>query len=272
MYIRKIVEELTSKGIELYSEESGVLRYKAPKGTVTPDIKEVLRKYKNEIIDYLKDNVSQTFQNKIQQRYEKFPLTDIQNSYVMGRNNMYELGGVGCHGYLEIVFDEVLNIEMMENAWNKVIQKHDMLRAIVFDVGYQIVQESVPYVHIPCIDLRNDKEHSEEKKVQLRNNLSNKQYELGKWPMCDLAISLEDNRSILYFSLDMLIADFLSMNIILNDLEWYYRNPEEEINHPTLYRDIINYQNQLNAISGSKQTVLRSKTDAMRSERTNLDY
>ena len=27
-----------------------------------------------------------------------------------------------------------------------------------------------------------------------------------------------------------------------------------------------------NAISGSKQTVLRSKTDAMRSERTNLDY
>ena len=82
----------------------------------------------------------------------------------MGRNNMYELGGVGCHGYLEIVFDEVLNIEMMENAWNKVIQKHDMLRAIVFDVGYQIVQESVPYVHIPCIDLRNDKEHSEEKK------------------------------------------------------------------------------------------------------------
>lgn len=245
MYIRKIVEELTSKGIELYSEESGVLRYKAPKGTVTPDIKEVLRKYKNEIIDYLKDNVSQTFQNKIQQRYEKFPLTDIQNSYVMGRNNMYELGGVGCHGYLEIVFDEVLNIEMMENAWNKVIQKHDMLRAIVFDVGYQIVQESVPYVHIPCIDLRNDKEHSEEKKTQLRNNLSNKQYELGKWPMCDLAISLEDNRSILYFSLDMLIADFLSMNIILNDLEWYYRNPEEEINHPTLYRDIINYQNQL---------------------------
>lgn len=115
----------------MYSEESGVLRYKAPKGTVTPDIKEVLRKYKNEIIDYLKDNVSQTFQNKIQQRYEKFPLTDIQNSYVMGRNNMYELGGVGCHGYLEIVFDEVLNIEMMENAWNKVIQKHDMLRAIV---------------------------------------------------------------------------------------------------------------------------------------------
>ena len=36
--------------------------------------------------------------------------------------------------------------------------------------------------------------------------------------------------------------------------------------------DRARIEKEVAAISGSKQTVLRSKTDAMRSERTNLDY
>mgnify|MGYP000273185138 CR=1 FL=1 len=33
-------------------------------------------------------------------------------------------------------------------AWNKVIAKHDMLRAIIYENGYQRVQKDVPEVKI----------------------------------------------------------------------------------------------------------------------------
>lgn len=253
MDIKKVLEELSEKEIQLFSEGENDLRYKAPLGAVTPEIKSFLKENKIEIIDFLLRQTKLSFTQNPKERYEKFTLTDIQNSYVMGRNNIYELGGVACHGYLEVVFDEVIDISGMEQAWNKVIQKHDMLRAIVFDVGYQIVQETVPYVQIPVIDLRGNSENREAKKEKLRKELSNKQYPLGKWPMCELAVCIEENRSIIHFSLDMLIADFLSMNIILNDLEMFYRNPEMDIVQPVLYRDVVNYQNQLKTFAGPER-------------------
>ncbi|ACL21978.1 amino acid adenylation domain protein [Desulfitobacterium hafniense DCB-2] len=240
MTIEKRMKEFRNQGIVLWPEGTA-LKFKAPKGVVTEEIRSFLKENKQRIIQYLEGNQQAAWARNRAGRFNKFPLTDIQNSYVVGRNKHYELGGVACHGYLEIEFEEILDIERLETAWNKVIQKHDMLRAIVYDVGYQIVQETVPLVRIPAIDLRgggNDKGRE-----ALRKSLAHKQYPLGQWPMCDVAVSIDEEKSVVHFSVDMLIADFSSMNIILNDLEHFYRNPEEPISYPTLYRDSVMYQN-----------------------------
>lgn len=244
MDVKKVINELRVKGIVLWSEGK-TLKYKAPKNTITVEIRNVLKSNKQNIIEYLNNNNQVAFDRNNAGRNNRFPLTDIQNSYVIGRNNIYELGGVACHGYLEVVFDEVLDVKYLEAAWNKVIQKHDMLRAVVYDVGYQLVQETVPYVSITAVDLREGSEESQKKRKKLRDSLANKQYRLGEWPMCDVAVCIEKEKSIVHFSVDMLIADFLSMNIILNDLEFFYQNPDAAISYPTLYRDIITYQNEL---------------------------
>jgi len=249
--VKKMINGLRDKGIMLWSEGK-VLKYKAPKDTITAEIRSSLKRNKQDIIEFLNNNNQVAFERNNAGRYNKFPLTDIQNSYVSGRNNVYELGGVACHGYLEVVFDEVLAGKHLEAAWNRVIQKHDMLRAVVYDVGYQLVQETVPYVNIAILDLRGESENSQEKREMLRDNLANKQYRLGEWPMCDVAVCIEKEKSIVHFSVDMLIADFLSMNIILNDLEFFYRNPDAAISYPTLYRDIITYQNELK-VTNSKE-------------------
>lgn len=112
---------------------------------------------------------------------------------VLHSPTMYELGGVACHGYIEMSFDKVLDIKRLEIAWNKVIQKHDMLRAIVSNSGYQIVQEAVPYVTIQCLDLRITEGNNETDKNDFRRRLANKQYELGKWPMGESAEDLHIN-------------------------------------------------------------------------------
>ncbi|CDX02930.1 High-molecular-weight protein 2 [Desulfitobacterium hafniense] len=240
MTIEKRMKEFRNQGIVLWPEGSA-LKFKAPKGVVTEEIRSFLKENKQSIIQYLEGNQQAGLARNTGGRFNKFPLTDIQNSYVVGRNKHYELGGVACHGYLEIEFEEILDMRRLEAAWNKVIQKHDMLRAIVYDVGYQIVQETVPLVRIPVLDLAG--EGNDQGREALRESLAHKQYPLGRWPMCDVAVSLDAEKSVVHFSVDMLIADFSSMNIILNDLEHFYRNPEEPISYPTLYRDSVMYQN-----------------------------
>ncbi len=249
--LTKEIRELELKNIHLWCEDNQ-LKFKAPKGAVTPEIREFLVNNKEDFVLYFNTNKRLlNFSEDEAGRYEKFPLNDIQNSYVMGRSNTYELGGVACHGYLEVVFDEEIDPKLMERAWNKVIAKHDMLRAIVFDVGYQIIQESVPYVEVRCLDQREKKDEKAEE--ALRAELCDKQYELGKWPMCDLAVSIEKGKSVVFFSLDMLIADFLSMNLILNDLEKYYRDIDAPIEKTIRYRDVILYQDRLKKTSSQEK-------------------
>ena len=189
----------------------------------------------------------------------------------MGRNHLYDLGGIGCHGYIEIEVNRLLDPGQLEVAWNKVIQKHDMLRAIVSASGYQIVQEAVPSVEIIVLDGR-DKDISADKE-ELRTELSTKQYQLGTWPMCDLALSIEKDKSIIYFSLDMLISDFASMNVMLNDLEKFYENPHEIIIQTTSYRDIVLYQEKrktFNSKSRQEAEVYWNKKISMMGDAPNL--
>ena len=37
-------------------------------------------------------------------RYEQFPLSDIQQAYLIGRSEGVELGNISCHSYFEVDF------------------------------------------------------------------------------------------------------------------------------------------------------------------------
>lgn len=239
--INKLINELYNQGIKL-SVENDKIHYRAEKGILTDEILTKIKENKAEIIDYFNYKNSSEFKLDLDNRYEPFPLTDIQNSYVVGRNSLYELGGVTCHGYIEITYNTLLDHDRLSKAWNKVIKKHDMLRAIIFDGGYQQVQKEVPEINVEFYDFSSYSiEEQELKKLEIRNKYSEKEYELGKWPMCDIVLSIYNDKSIIHFSLDMLITDFTSANIILDDLDKYYNdeyvNEEVEI----LYRDVVIY-------------------------------
>lgn len=249
-----LLQTLEQKEIKIWLE-NGRLCYQAPKGVMNNEVMSQIKQKKDSIIMYFKRNIEEAkFEAHPEERYSQFPLTNIQNSYVVGRNNAYTLGNVTCHGYIEITYEEELNIEELEKAWNKVIQKHDMLRVIVYPEGYQKVQEKVPYVKIPYYDLKGKDQKSVERGRQaVRQEYVEKQYELGTWPMCDLVLSVEDGRSVIHFSLDMLITDFMSANLILDDLDCYYHGREVTDTVPTLYRDIVLYNKKKEQIKTKKR-------------------
>ncbi len=67
-------------------------------------------------------------------RYLPFPLTDIQQGYWAGRLEGVELEGVTTHRYFEIDCDG-LDQERLNLAWQRLVDRHDMLRAIVSSDG-----------------------------------------------------------------------------------------------------------------------------------------
>ena len=86
-------------------------------------------------------------------RHDPFPLTDMQQAYWLGRRNDVALGSVSCYLYTEFDTDQV-DIARAEAAWNVLIRRHDMLRAVISADGLQRILAEVPDYRFRTLDLR----------------------------------------------------------------------------------------------------------------------
>ena len=59
-----------------------------------------------------------------------FPLTEIQYAYWVGRGPNFVLGNVAPHAYFELE-GRRLEPAVLGAAWNRLITRHGMLRAVV---------------------------------------------------------------------------------------------------------------------------------------------
>ncbi|WP_345025781.1 AMP-binding protein, partial [Streptomyces sedi] len=66
----------------------------------------------------------------VAERFEPFPVTDTQQAYLVGRTDAVEMGNVSTHAYIEYEGGE-LDLERFTLAWRRVIERHEMLRAVM---------------------------------------------------------------------------------------------------------------------------------------------
>lgn len=240
MNIEDFLEKCRDIGIELYSENSESLSYKAEKGLMTNEIMQYMKDHKPEIILHLRKDEKTSHALDMEAMFKKFPLTDIQSAYFSGRNPNYTLGGTSCYTYIELKTTAIDN-QKLEKAWHQVIEKHDMLRAIITDDGMQKIQEIVemPELKTIYVNLKTGIENSDEVK-DIRKKLSFLNFEIGKWPMHKLLLSTNNNESIIHFCIDMIIADYISINKIIEDLEHFYNHGKEEVGKAdTTFREFV---------------------------------
>ncbi|NER27105.1 MAG: amino acid adenylation domain-containing protein [Symploca sp. SIO1C4] len=161
------------------------------------------------------------------QRYQPFPLTDIQQAYWLGRNQAFELGNIAAHGYLELDTNN-LNLERLNLVWQQLILRHDMLRAVILPDGQQQILEKVPPYEIEVLDLRTKPPEVISTELEaIREQMSHEVLPAQQWPLFKLrATCLEEQLTRIHLSFDALIGDAWSMFVILR--EWYqlYQNPE----------------------------------------------
>ena len=174
-------------------------------------------------------------------RNEPFEMTEVQQAYWIGRKEAFELGNVGSHLYTEIEV-EGLEVERMNRALERLIERHEMLRAVATSDGRQEILGEVPRYEIEVMDLRGKQEEELERELlRIRELLSHEIGDIERWPLFQIRASLlPQNRARLHIGLDLFIADALSIQILLSDLLKLYNFPEVILNPLNLsFRDYI---------------------------------
>ena len=136
----QLLTELNARSVQLSAAE-GELVIRAPEGVISPQLWQYIAQYKSSLLQLLQSE-TQSAQSpkwtkvtpKLSERYEPFPLTSIQEAYWLGRNPAFELGRVGIHVYEELQCRN-LDIFRLNQAWQSILKRHEMLRAIVLPDG-----------------------------------------------------------------------------------------------------------------------------------------
>ncbi len=159
-------------------------------------------------------------------RYIPFPLTDIQQAYWVGRSSEIELGNVSSHAYSEIDYRN-FDLQRYENAWQKLIDRHDMLRVIIRPDGLQQILKDTPPFRIKIYDFRDKDDATLARHLQeIRAEMSHQLLATDRWPIFEiLATLMADGRIRLHASFDALITDGWSWVVIFRELRQFYNDP-----------------------------------------------
>jgi amino acid adenylation domain-containing protein len=167
----------------------------------------------------------------------RFPLSDIQQAYVISRARRAD--GGGAHSYHE--FERVgLDVSRLEAAWRRLIDRHDMLRARATDDGAGEILDEVPSFEIPVTDLTSVANAAQRERAltAIREEMSHRAYDPCQWPLFDLRVSqLPANRFRLHFSFDLLMLDAAGVQRVLGELQGLYENPGQWEDYEPSFRD-----------------------------------
>lgn len=174
-------------------------------------------------------------------RHEPFPLTDIQHAYWLGRGRTLELGNVSCHVYFEWRLPAI-DQGRFERAWNRVVQRHDMLRAVVLPTGLQRILPQTPFYEVSVTDLSalNEDDRAAELEA-LRQRMMHQVFDPARWPLFEVRLTrLAADDIRLHVDFDLLTVDVQSFHIILGELDRFYADPAlEAAPIPLSFRDYV---------------------------------
>ncbi|PPT74829.1 type I polyketide synthase, partial [Xanthomonas arboricola] len=174
-------------------------------------------------------------------RHQPFPLTAIQHAYWLGRTDLIDYGGVACHVLFEWdLRHDAFDLARLEQAWNALVQRHDMLRMVVDADGQQRILAQVPVYRIERHDLRALSAQQRQQALEdTRQEMSYRVPPTDRWPMFELAASELDGRHYrLHMNLDLLMFDVQSFKVMLDDLARAYRG-EALAPLPVTFRDYV---------------------------------
>ncbi|MFE0155382.1 amino acid adenylation domain-containing protein [Nonomuraea sp. NPDC059007] len=257
----QLIAELAREGVHLWAE-SGRLRFRAPKGVLTEERRALLAAHKEALLEQLSRPAQPELRPDPAARHEPFPLTDVQAAYLLGRGAAYDYGGTACQVYAELAFTG-LDPGRAEDAWNRLIERHDMLRATVHPEGYQVTAPDRPRYRIETTDLTGrPAAETEAHLTAVRAAMDSRVYDPAAWPLFELRITRTDGRDLLHVSVDFLIADYMSIQLLLTELNTLYQDPAAHL--PPLE---ITFRDYVAATRGERDGPARERDRAYWEER-----
>lgn len=228
-----LLDEFAAAGIRVW-REGQQLRFRAPQGVMTDERLARLRQSKAVLLAAMADTavrpdltIDSVWQDQPEAREEPFPLTDIQSAYLFGRNPAFDYGGVSCHLYQEFEYPADIDPDRMRRAWDALVRHYDTLRTVIREDGTQRVLPAPPDTGIAVLDLRTASADTVTKQVAaIRDDLSHKVHPTGERPMYELRLTLTRDRTLLHVSVDFMALDWLSLQLVLAELDRLYQRPD----------------------------------------------
>ena len=219
--------KLNQLDIKLWVENDR-LRYNAPEGVLTEEIKAEIVKLKPEIIKFLQQSVNeQSPVVRIQRapRNQAMPLSCAQKwlwIYDQVETNSYAFNisaVVKLKGKLEII--------ALETSINEIIKRHEILRTILKSKGAEVSQQILPELKIllPVEELQNlSKQEQEQKVYEYFNGQTQLPLDLEKGPLLRInLLKLDEEVYALVLTFHHSIIDNWSLSVFITELAALYK-------------------------------------------------
>ncbi|MCA2683033.1 MAG: amino acid adenylation domain-containing protein [Microcystis sp. M038S2] len=224
MKVAEFLSYLNSLEIKLWLEEEK-LKYQAPQGAMTPEIKQEIGTRKPEILAFLRSAItpSKTFESVISPvaRSEDLPLSFAQQRmwfiYQMDQQNS------AYNEALTIRLTGRLNIDILEQTINAIIQRHESLRTTFPMVEGNPIQKIAPSLKIKLLVINLKDISQDQIDKQIIEELQ-KPFDLTQAPLlrCTL-FDLGYENYILVNVFHHIIIDGWSKGILFKELSKFYQ-------------------------------------------------
>ena len=206
----QLIATARNAGIMLWVER-GALKFRAPTGTLTGELREAIRANRDAVIATLQEG--NTLTEDPANQYEPFALTDIQAAYLLGRSSTYQTGGIACHAYLEVDMGPIDRVRL-ERALDLLIARHGALRTSFHTAGFQQVHPVSEITRPPVAEV------DATGLPALIAKFSHEVLDAENPPLLRLGISrgatASDDR--LHVSVDFLMADWTGITLLIDQL------------------------------------------------------
>ncbi|AGC47287.1 non-ribosomal peptide synthetase [Myxococcus stipitatus DSM 14675] len=253
MRLDELLQALAGHGITL-GVEGEHLAVDAPDGALPEALREQLVAHKPALLALLAEphEARAEVVARPEERHQPFPMTELQQAYSVGRQAELEMNA-SMHAYNELDCG-ALDLTRFEEAWNQVVARHEMLRAVEAPGFQQRILPSVPRYRLPVEDLRGrGPEETEARLAAIRERLSQQVLPLDQWPLFELrACLLDSGRVRLFMSVDGTFIDGYSFQILYRELVHFYRHPETPPSPASLSLSYRDYSLALHQTRGAR--------------------
>jgi amino acid adenylation domain-containing protein len=245
--MKSLLRRLSELNVRIASVD-GKLQVTAAPGVLTRELQDQIRQHKDVLIARLQsspfahaDDEPQKIVPDRDNLHQPFPLNDVQHAYWIGRQSNFDLGNVSTHFYFEV---DAVDIDLMRltDSFNRVIARHDMLRAITEDDGRQRILAEVPRYQFPHHDLTGMGELEVSQALeQLRLTQSQRVIASDRWPLFDIVVAtIDERRARLSFSWDFIFLDAWSLLLIFDQWHKFYSDSDYRPQPlPISFRDYV---------------------------------
>jgi pyochelin synthetase len=158
-----------------------------------------------------------------------FPLLDLQQAYWYG-TQADEGSSRGLHLYFERDARD-LDLSRFTRAWQRLIERHSMLRSFINSEGSWQVLEPAPPCQIEIADLGGlPVSERAARLASTRLRMAAESPDPGAWPLFEIRANILDGRlTRIHVAMSLLVCDYMSWGILEREWQRLYDDPAAEL-------------------------------------------